>query len=133
MWTCPAVGAISPAAMWRSVDFPQPVGPTMATNSPSATESDVLLIAGYATLSAKRKVTAMSRSAIAGAPARILIPAAVHQRPLLDPRHHGTQLGADLLDRMRSHSRPHRLERTRIDPVSPPPVAGGDAALDVGE
>jgi hypothetical protein len=32
-------GAISPAATLSSVDLPQPVGPTIATNSPSATSS----------------------------------------------------------------------------------------------
>ncbi len=35
----PDDGAISPAATLSSVDLPQPVGPTMATNSPSATLS----------------------------------------------------------------------------------------------
>ena len=30
----PAAGFSSPAATLSSVDFPQPVGPTMATNSP---------------------------------------------------------------------------------------------------
>ncbi len=33
----PAVISSSPATMRRSVDFPQPDGPTMTRNSPSAT------------------------------------------------------------------------------------------------
>ena len=36
--TWPAAGASSPAAMFSKVDLPQPVGPTMATNSPAATD-----------------------------------------------------------------------------------------------
>ena len=36
----PADGASSPAATFSSVDLPQPVGPTIATNSPSATDSE---------------------------------------------------------------------------------------------
>ena len=30
-------GKSRPPIMWRRVDFPEPEGPTMATNSPSAT------------------------------------------------------------------------------------------------
>jgi hypothetical protein len=39
MFTLPAAGASRPAAILSSVDFPQPVGPTIATNSPSPTFS----------------------------------------------------------------------------------------------
>ena len=35
----PAAGFSSPAATLSSVDFPHPVGPTMATNSPCATDT----------------------------------------------------------------------------------------------
>jgi hypothetical protein len=41
MSTRPAEGRSSPAAALRRVDFPQPVGPTMATNSPAATASSM--------------------------------------------------------------------------------------------
>ena len=37
MFTLPAAGASRPAAILSSVDLPQPVGPTIATNSPSPT------------------------------------------------------------------------------------------------
>jgi hypothetical protein len=40
MPTLPVVGAIRPAATLSSVVLPQPVGPTMETNSPSATSSE---------------------------------------------------------------------------------------------
>ena len=41
MTTVPAEGRSSPAAALRSVDFPHPVGPTMATNSPGATARSI--------------------------------------------------------------------------------------------
>src|SRR5690242_10318844 len=37
MTTSPASGRMKPASMLRSVDLPQPDGPTIATNSPSRT------------------------------------------------------------------------------------------------
>src|SRR3954471_19636682 len=61
------------------------------------------------------------------------VPAAIHHRTLLDPRHHGTQLGPDLLDRMCGHLGAHRLERGLVDAVLQHPVAGEGAGLDVGE
>jgi hypothetical protein len=51
------------------------------------------------------------------------VPAFVDQRPLLDPRHHVAQLGADLLDRMRRALGAHRLERGLVDAVLEHPVA----------
>ena len=50
------------------------------------------------------------------------VPRAVDQRPLLDPRHHVAQLGADLLDRMRCAFGAHRLERSLIDFVLQHPL-----------
>src|SRR5439155_14708150 len=38
----PPVGWSSPATMFKSVDFPHPEGPTMQTNSPSLTDSEIL-------------------------------------------------------------------------------------------
>ena len=38
----PEVGAMSPLAKRRSVDFPQPLGPTIDTNSPAETLTLVL-------------------------------------------------------------------------------------------
>src|SRR3981081_3511730 len=43
--TAPEVAGVSPEAMRSSVDFPQPDGPTTATNSPGATDSVTLAIA----------------------------------------------------------------------------------------
>src|SRR5256714_3231767 len=129
----PEEGAISPAATLSKVDLPQPVGPTMATNSALPTASEVLATAVYAAPSLSRNATATSRNAIAGADTSALVPAAVHKRPLLDPRHHGAQLGADLLDRVRRHSGSHGLERGLIDAILQHPVMGEAAALDVGE
>ena len=37
MRTTPEVGRSRVPMMWRSVDFPDPEGPTMATNSPAST------------------------------------------------------------------------------------------------
>jgi len=42
----PDEGAMSPAAMLSKVDLPQPVGPTMATNSPAATAREARSTAG---------------------------------------------------------------------------------------
>jgi hypothetical protein len=42
----PDEGETRPAATLSNVDLPQPVGPTMATNSPSATESEARSTAG---------------------------------------------------------------------------------------
>ena len=39
--TSPALGGRRPATIFISVVLPQPLGPTMDTNSPSATSSDV--------------------------------------------------------------------------------------------
>ena len=41
----PPVGASKPATMNRSVDLPQPLGPSTETNSPSATEKSMRSIA----------------------------------------------------------------------------------------
>src|SRR4029078_2794668 len=46
----------------------------------------------------------------------------VHQRALLDPRHHGAQLGADLLDRMLGELGTGRLERSLVDLVLEHPI-----------
>ena len=43
MLIMPSVGFKRPAIIERSVDFPQPEGPAMVTNSPFATENDMLL------------------------------------------------------------------------------------------
>jgi hypothetical protein len=42
----PDEGAINPAAMLSKVDLPQPVGPTMATNSPAETANETPSTAG---------------------------------------------------------------------------------------
>src|ERR1700755_796246 len=65
----PDDGATNPAATLSKVDLPQPVGPTMATNSPSATASDARSTAGYEPPSASRKLTVTCASATAGATA----------------------------------------------------------------
>src|ERR1700752_3391448 len=44
MRTCPELCSSSPAMMRRSVDFPQPDGPTKTTNSPSATSRSTPLM-----------------------------------------------------------------------------------------
>src|SRR5690242_155397 len=61
------------------------------------------------------------------------VPALVHQRALLDPRHHLAQLGADLLGRMLGELGARRLERGLVHPVLQHPVLGEAAGLDVGE
>src|SRR5690242_14568288 len=55
----PAVGRVSPDIMFKSVDFPQPLGPTIVTNSPPATDSDVFSTAtmGRSARPANRLVT----------------------------------------------------------------------------
>lgn len=42
----PLSGSIKEAIMDKSVDFPQPLGPTMARNSPSGTEKVIFDKAG---------------------------------------------------------------------------------------
>src|SRR6266516_3369393 len=61
------------------------------------------------------------------------IPALVHERLGLDPRHHGAQFFADLLDRMLGELGAHRLERGLVDPVLQHPIAGEASRLDVVE
>src|SRR5882672_8563094 len=75
MSTWPDEGATRPAATLSKVDLPQPVGPTIATNSPSATASEVESTARKVPPSPTRKLTATSESATAGAPGRAAIPA----------------------------------------------------------
>jgi hypothetical protein len=53
--------------MLSSVDLPQPVGPTIATNSPSATVSSVRSTAVYVPPPASRKAIDTSLSATADA------------------------------------------------------------------
>src|ERR687886_758151 len=106
----PDEGAISPAAMLSKVDLPQPVGPTMATNSPAETAGGMTRVRQHGW--------------------RGSVPTAIHQGALLDPRHHGAQLGADLLDRMRSHLGAHGLERGLVDAVLQHPVLDELAGLD---
>src|SRR3979490_1048358 len=65
MSTSPVDGAISPAATLSKVDLPQPVGPTMATNSPSLTASELRSTPGQVPPSASRKVTTTCDSATA--------------------------------------------------------------------
>src|ERR1700693_732064 len=67
------------------------------------------------------------------AQAQASIPALVDQRLGLDPRHHGAQLFADLLDRMLGELGAHRLERGLVDLVRQHPIAGEAARLDVVE
>src|SRR5207302_8683655 len=52
------------------------------------------------------------------------IAALVHQCLGLDPRHHGAQFFADLLDRVLGELGAHRLERGLVDLVLQHPVAG---------
>src|SRR6185437_12126305 len=59
--------------------------------------------------------------------------ALVHQRALLDPRHHLAQLGADLLDGMFSELGARRLEGRLVDLVLQHPVARELARLNVVE
>ena len=57
MRTAPASGRSNPAIMFISVDLPQPDGPTMATNSPSATvEARRRSMTGSAPLPASAKL-----------------------------------------------------------------------------
>src|SRR6267142_6302693 len=69
----------------------------------------------------------------AGASSARLIPALVNQCALLDPRHHGAQLGTDLLDRMSRALRAHGLERGLVDAVLQHPVLAELARLNVAE
>src|SRR5215217_5170872 len=64
MSTLPVEGLSSPAATLSSVDFPQPVGPTIATNSPGKTRSSIPRTAVYVP-PFTAKVIAKSRSATA--------------------------------------------------------------------
>src|SRR5438552_17136718 len=73
----PEEGAISPAATLSRVDLPQPVGPTIATNSPSATSSVAHCTAVYVVSSASRNDTCTSLSETAGVAAGALEPAAM--------------------------------------------------------
>jgi hypothetical protein len=61
----PEVGGMSPLANRRSVDFPQPLGPTMETNSPAATLTLVFEIAsvpsGYLRLTASAVKTDVTK------------------------------------------------------------------------
>src|SRR4030095_8315068 len=59
--TRPPVGGVRPAMMFKSVDFPQPLGPTNETNVPAATSSVTLSTA----MSAPNRLTT-SRNARAG-------------------------------------------------------------------
>src|SRR5262249_30299689 len=68
-----------------------------------------------------------------GTAADASVPALVHQRALLDPRHHVAQLGADLLGRVLGELGARRLERGLVDPVLQHPVLGEAAGGDVGE
>ena len=44
--TCPLVGAYRPASTLSKVDFPDPIGPSMAMRSPGRIVSLLILIAG---------------------------------------------------------------------------------------
>src|SRR3954464_15606274 len=89
----PDDGATSPAATLSNVDLPQPVGPTMATNSPSATASDARSTAGYEPPSASRKLTVTCASATAG-------PRAAGRRLLLLHHARGKRGVAELEERL---------------------------------
>src|SRR5258706_6037729 len=83
----PEEGAISPAATLSRVDLPQPVGPTIATNSPAATASEASSTAAYVPPAASRNLTLTCESETAGgatgaAPAP---PRPVRPRPPLPP------------------------------------------------
>src|SRR5262245_12774042 len=80
-----------------------------------------------------RREEAWRRDPAAVTSRRGSVAAAVDQRALLDPRHHGAQLLADLLDRMRRHLGAHGLERGLIDAVLQHPVFDELARLDVVE
>src|SRR5205807_10636993 len=45
--TAPEVGGSRPATTLSSVDLPQPLGPTIATNAPAGTDSEISSIARY--------------------------------------------------------------------------------------
>src|SRR6478736_278482 len=62
----PEEGAISPAATLSKVDLPQPVGPTIAMNSPAATASEASSTAGYVPPAASRNLTLTCESETAG-------------------------------------------------------------------
>src|SRR5258706_11098689 len=62
----PEEGAISPAATLSRVDLPQPVGPTIATNSPAATASEASSTAAYVPPAASRNLTLTCESETAG-------------------------------------------------------------------
>ena len=61
MSICPALGGINPARMFKSVDFPQPLGPTIDTNRRAGTSK---LIPSMATNAPK--LLAIFRTVIAG-------------------------------------------------------------------
>src|SRR4029453_2165003 len=63
--TRPPVGGVRPAMMFKSVDFPQPLGPTNETNVPAATSS----VTPSTAVSAPNRLTT-SRSDSAGVDAR---------------------------------------------------------------
>src|SRR5689334_16297674 len=58
----PSVGTVSPDIRLSRVDFPQPLGPTMVTNSPLAMVSDAFSTAtrGRSALPANRLVSSMT-------------------------------------------------------------------------
>src|SRR3546814_7633187 len=67
--TLPADGFSRPAAALSSVDLPQPVGPTMATNSPGATARSMPATARWLKPTRSWKVMSRPDSRTAGRPA----------------------------------------------------------------
>ena len=65
--TRPTVGCSRPVIMFSVVDLPQPVGPTMATNSPRATAMVKLRSVTVAVPSPEMKRSDTSSNSIAGA------------------------------------------------------------------
>src|SRR5688572_29511106 len=66
----PLVGRSRPAMRFRSVDFPQPEGPTMATNSPGATSSEMRSSARTSSRPVGAKCLLTSRTRMAGGEVR---------------------------------------------------------------
>src|SRR5215475_4506051 len=62
--TSPRSGASKPASMFISVDLPQPEGPTIATNSPSATSNEMPSTTGKTCPLAAEKLLRTSATAI---------------------------------------------------------------------
>src|SRR5207245_267335 len=87
----PALGRVNPAMAFRSVDLPQPEGPSRQTNSPAATSRSMRSSATIAPNSLRTPRTSRAASGM-------LEPAVPAQEGVIDPRHHRVDGEADHAD-----------------------------------